>query len=88
VLGDAGKSIDVTNASARTVTVPPNSSVAFPLGTVVEVARLGAGSVTLVAGGGVTINSRGSLLAVGNQYGAVSLRKIATDTWLLVGDLA
>jgi hypothetical protein len=88
VLGDAGKSIDVTNASARTVTVPPNSSVAFPLGTVVEVARLGAGSVTLVAGGGVTINSRGSLLAVGNQYGAVSLRKIATDTWLLVGDLS
>jgi hypothetical protein len=88
VLGDAGKSIDVTNASARTVTVPLNASVAFPVGTVVEVARLGAGSVTIVATGGVTIDSRGSLLAVGNQYGAASLRKLATDTWLLVGDLA
>jgi hypothetical protein len=88
VLGDAGKSIDVTAATTKTVTVPASASVAFPLGTVVEVARLGTGAVNIAAAGGVTINSRGGLLGIGNQYGAVSLRKIATNTWLLVGDLA
>ena len=38
VLGDAGKSVEMNNASARTITVPPNSSVAFPTGTVIELA--------------------------------------------------
>lgn len=88
VLSDAGKVIEVNHASARTVTVPLNATVAFPVGTVIEILRYGAGTATLVATGGVTIRSRGSLLAIGNQYGAVSLRKRATDEWVLVGDLA
>lgn len=88
VLGDAGKTIEENSASATTVTVPPNSSVAFPTGTIIEVARYGAGTVAIAAGAGVTIRSRGALLSIGNQYGAVSLRKRATDEWVLVGDLA
>jgi hypothetical protein len=88
VLADAGKAVEMSNAAARTVTVPPNADVAFPVGTLVEVTRMGAGTVTIVAGAGVTLRSRGSLLAVGNQYGAVSLRKRATNEWVVVGDLA
>jgi hypothetical protein len=88
VLTDAGKTVEINSASALTATVPPNSSVAFPIGTIVEVARYGAGTVAIAAGAGVTIRSRGSLLSIGNQYGAVSLRKRATDEWVLVGDLA
>jgi hypothetical protein len=87
VLADAGKAVEVTSATPADVTVPPNSSEAFSVGTVIEVAQLGAGQVSIVAGSGVTVNSRGSLLDVAGQYGAVSLRKQATDTWLLVGDL-
>lgn len=87
-LTDAGKSVEMNSASATTVTVPPNSSVAFPIGTMIEVARYGAGTVAIAAGAGVTIRSRGALLSIGNQYGAVSLRKRATDEWVLVGDLA
>jgi hypothetical protein len=87
-LADAGKTVEANSASAIVVTVPTNASVAFPIGTIIEVSRLGAGTVTLAAAGGVTIRSRGSLLAVGNQYGTVSLRKRATDEWVLVGDLA
>ena len=87
-LSDAGQSIDVTSVSATTVTIPPNSNVAFPVGTVIEVAQLGAGQVQIVAGGGVTINSPGSLVHTRTQYSAVSLRKLSTNAWILSGDLA
>lgn len=88
VLSDANKAIEANSASAITFTVPPNSSVAFPIGTLIEISRYGAGSVTIAAGAGVTIRSRSSLLSISNQYSAASLRKRATDEWVLVGDLA
>jgi hypothetical protein len=87
VLADASKFVTCNNASAVTVTVPPNSSVAFPVGTQIDVAQLGAGKVTLAQGSGVTISSKGGNKAIGAQYEGVTLKKIATDTWLLMGDL-
>jgi uncharacterized protein (AIM24 family) len=85
VLADAGKVIEMNNASANTVTVPPNSSVAFPAGTIINVYRMGAGSTTVVQGSGVTVRNVGALRA---QYSEASLRKRATDEWVLAGDLA
>lgn len=88
VIGDAGKTVTMTVAGANNLTVPPNSSVAFPVGTIIGVEQLGAGQTTIVAGAGVTVNSRGALLNIAGQYGAVSLRKTATDVWLLAGDVS
>lgn len=88
VLTDAGKAIDITAATGVAATVPPNSTVAFPLGTVVEVSQLGAGQVTITAGSGVTLRSSGAKLKTTGQYSACSIRKIATDEWLVSGDLA
>jgi hypothetical protein len=93
VLGDAGKSVEMNNASARTITVPPNSSVAFPTGTVIELARIGAGSVTIVQGSGVTLPNRLETAGttnrtIANQYSSASIRKRGTDEWVLVGDIA
>nr|WP_324128882.1 hypothetical protein [Aeromicrobium sp.] len=87
VLADAGKFVTMSNASASTLTVPPNSSVAFPVGTVIEGAQLGAGQVTLTPGSGVTINGTPGL-KIAAQYGSYALVKTATDTWLAVGRLA
>ena len=87
VLSDAGKAVQVTTAAASTVTIPPNSSVAFPVGTVIEIDQMGAGTVSVVAGAGVTVRSRNGLLNLGGQYAAATIRKIATDEWLLVGDV-
>lgn len=86
VLADKGKAVEVTSASATNVTVPPNSSVDYPIGTVIEVAQLGTGQVTLVAGEGVTLQTPSSLLARA-QFSSLSLRKRATDTWLVTGDM-
>lgn len=96
VLGDAGKSVHMSATSSVALTVPPNSSVAFPVGTVVNIAATGAGgTITITQGAGVTIawldgdNTSGTgNKAIAGQYGVVSLLKTATDTWLLSGALA
>lgn len=80
------KVLTVSNGSGTTLTVPPNSSVAFPVGTVIEFYQYGAGQVTVAAGGGVTIRTPETLL-LRKQYSSASLRKIATDEWMLAGDL-
>jgi len=88
VLGDAGEVIELNNASAITLTVPPNSSVAFPIGTIVELWQQGAGQVTVAAGSGVTIRSPGAKLKLSAQYASATLRKRATDEWALEGNLS
>lgn len=87
-LADAEAVCTFDNASPITVTVPPNSSVPFPIGTTIALYQIGAGQVTLAAGAGVTINSPGSLLSISSQNQVVGLLKIATDTWQLTGALA
>jgi hypothetical protein len=77
-----------SNASAQTMTFPPNSSVAFPIGTRIDGAQIGAGQVTLAAGAGVTLQSKLGNLKTAAQYSGWSATKTATDTWLIVGDLA
>ena len=87
VAADAGKMVTLTNASAITLTIPTNASVAFPVNTRIDLLQYGAGQVT-VGGAGVTINSSGAKLKLTGQYSGASLWKKATDTWVLIGDLA
>lgn len=87
VLADNGKLVTLNNGSAITLTIPTNASVAFPTGTMIALAQLGAGQVT-VGGAGVTLRSSGSLVKINGQYAGAQLFKIDTDTWLLVGNLA
>lgn len=86
--GDAAipASVDCSSGSAIVITIPTNASVPFAVGTVIEVARLGTGSVT-IAGPGVTLRAPGGMLTLRAQYSTASLRKIATDEWLISGDL-
>lgn len=87
-LSDAGKLVTINKATAVNLTIPLNSSIAFPTGTRLDFAQLGAGQITVVATGGVTLRSSGSKTKLTGQYSAASLIKLATDTWLLVGDIA
>jgi len=87
VLADKDKLVEISNASANNLTVPPNSSVAFPVGTQIRILQTGAGQTTVVAGAGVTINSTPGL-KLRAQWSSATLIKRATDTWVLIGDLA
>ncbi len=93
VLSDEGKSVEMNSASATVVTIPPNSSVAYPLGTVIELARIGVGTVTITPGAGVVLRNRidtagTASRTIANQWSSASIRKRATNEWVLIGDIS
>jgi len=80
---DIGHDTLMNNGSSANLTVPPNSTTAFPIGTKIPVKRLNA-LVTFVAGSGVTfVPATGLTIAAINK--AATLTKTATDTWFLEG---
>jgi hypothetical protein len=87
VLADKGKLVEMSNASANNLTVPLNSSVAYPVGSQINILQTGVGQTTVVATGGVTINATPGL-KLRTQWSSATLIKRATDTWVLVGDLS
>ena len=92
VLADLrNKLITYSNASAIAVTIPLNSSVAFPTGTSINIAQTGAGQVTISGASGVTVRSTGGTATAPKtraQYSAITCIKIATDEWLCIGDIS
>lgn len=87
VLADQAKFIRMDSASANDLTVPPHSSVAFPVPCEIPGVQYGAGQTTIVQGAGVTIHGAPGL-KVAAQYGSFYLRQIAQDEWLVIGRLS
>jgi len=88
ILNDAGGLITMDNAAANTFTVPANSSVAYPIGTVLTIRQKGVGQTTIVAGGGVTISVPASKgLLISEQHEWASIVKEGTDAWAIAGGL-
>jgi hypothetical protein len=91
VIGDTGKQVEMNVATANTLTVPLNSSVAFAVGAQITILQTGAGTTTISPTGGVTINyyspSASGTRTIKGQWGAATLVKRATDTWVLIGNL-
>jgi hypothetical protein len=91
VLADNGKLVTQTNASAIATTIPLNSSVAYPVGAQINIAQMGAGQVTISGSGGVTIASTGATATAPKlraQYSTATAVQIATDSWLIMGDIS
>ena len=94
VLADAdNKLVTASNASAQTYSIPTNASVAFPIGTQLNIIQIGAGQVTVSAAtpATTTIVSTGATAASPKcraQYSAMTLIKRDTDSWYAVGDIA
>ncbi len=88
VLTDAGnKTIVCNNPSAFAVTIPPNSSEAYPIGSILSFSQSGSGKVHFGAGTGVTINATpGKYIA--DQYGFATALQTETNVWLLAGNLS
>jgi hypothetical protein len=84
-IADAGKVIEASNASAITVTVPTDASVAIPVNSVIYVAQMGAGQVTIAPAVGVTLRFPASPTTRA-QYSTLMLRKRAANEWVVNGD--
>jgi hypothetical protein len=94
VLADADqKLITMSVGSANDFQIPTNATVAFPIGTVINVIQIGAGQTTIkaVSSGTTTISSTGATATTPKlraQYSAASCVKVATDLWYVLGDIA
>lgn len=88
-LKDVGRIISVNSSSDLEVTVPAHANAAFPIGSKIEIIRVGAGNVSIipVSGSGVTIRSKNNNTKLSTQYVGAMLLKIATNEWILIGDL-
>jgi uncharacterized membrane protein len=84
-LTDTQNMVEVSNTSAITVTVPANTSVAFPIGSSITILQTNSGQITVSPAAGVTLNyTPGNKFRA--QWSSATLMKRATDTWVLFGD--
>ena len=91
VLADKDSLVTASNASPITVTIPPNSSVAYAIGNLVNVIQKGAGQVTFAQGAAVTIRSTGATATAPKlraQYSSATCIYEGSDVWYIVGDIA
>lgn len=84
-LGDANSIVYVNHSSLSAnvqITVPNNSAVAYPIGTIIQVTARGAGGAKLIPASGVTLN--GDVIAMPG-WGTVRMVKYSTNTWFCLG---
>jgi hypothetical protein len=93
VIADAYQVVELMNkATAIAYKIPTNASVAFPIGTVLTVLNIGAGTCTIsaVTSGTTTVLSAGAVAAAPTlaQYKSAACIKTGTDAWYVVGAVA
>ncbi len=89
-LTDRGTCIEMNLAGANVVNVPTNASVAFDVGTVINICQIGNGQTSVVAVTPATTNiwvPAAGAATTRAQWATITLRKRATDEWVLSGDL-
>jgi hypothetical protein len=86
-LTDADKMIETFQTSSNTITVPPSSSVNFPLYTQILVVQSGSGQTSFITGSGVSLLSSSNRLKLTGQYSGASLIKKDNNIWYLFGDI-
>jgi hypothetical protein len=87
-LGDEGDLVGFTSGDtdAKTIVVPANATVPFPIGGWVDLYRSGTHTVTISPAAGVTVLAPDGNLTIRAQNSTVRLLKVSTDGWLLLGD--
>jgi len=93
VLANNGQVVTMDNSSANTFSIPTNASVAFPIGTQINVLQIGTGQTTIqaVTSGTTSILSTGGTAAAPKlraRYSAATCLKAGTDLWYVFGDVS
>lgn len=89
ILGYAGELVRHTSASAHAYTLQPNSTIAHPVGTVIQIRNgISGGNVTLTRGSGVNLYLAGQITSANLTVaagGLCTLIQEATDVWVCSG---
>ena len=86
-LSDNGKLTTLDNAAAIGITIPLNATKAFPIGAQLHFAQINDGTVTFVPATNAVIIGATPGFKLRTKWSMATLTKIATNTWILVGDL-
>ncbi len=86
VISDLAKLIVVNSSSTANVTVPADDTVNFNVGDRIDFVTINTGLVSFVANSGVTVDGTPGL-SLRTQYSGATLVKLATNTWVVMGDL-
>jgi len=86
-LTDANKMVEISKATGTNLTVPANGTVAFPIGTQIDILQSGDGQVTILPAATVTVDSRASALKLSGKWAVATLVKRGTNTWVAFGAL-
>lgn len=87
-LANDGALVTYTGSASTTFTIPPESgagSVAFSLGTQINVLQKSTGQVLISPGTGVTINGTPGK-RTRTQWSLATAIKIASNNWVVIGD--
>lgn len=95
VSSDAASVILMNNSSANTFYIPTNASVGFAIGTSLNIIQYGTGATTIQATTPATTtiycngsnNNNTANPVFRGRYSAATCLKVATDTWVIVGDV-
>ena len=74
-------------AGARAITIPTNATTAFPIGTSIDFYQASGTGANFVAADGTVTILRTPGLTLRTTHSSATLTKVATNTWLLAGDL-
>jgi len=86
ILSDLSSYILANSTATITLTIQPDTSVNFPIGSAISIMRVGSGAVTFSAGSGVTLRvPNGS--SIFKQYTSAVIIKISANQWVLDGNL-
>jgi len=93
VLNDSNQVVTMNNAATNVLSIPTNASVAYPIGTQINVLQIGAGQTTIsaVTSGTTTILSTAAVAAAPKlraRYSSATCIKADTDLWYIIGDIA
>jgi len=89
VATDAGKTLELTDNADQTVTIRTNAVEAIPVNKQYVVTGIGTGTKMILAADGVLLNGvDGGSQSIAAQWQSVTLRKRATDEWIIEGALA
>ena len=74
-------------AGTRAITIPTNATTAFPIGTSIDFYQASGTGANFVAADGTVTILRTPGLTLRTTHSSATLTKVATNTWLLAGDL-
>lgn len=84
--GDEGRVIEVNSTNASYINIPNDVDYSFPVGTQIDILKIGTGAVIITSGNAVILDAADGAVTLRTQFSAAGLIKRSANRWIVVGD--